>query len=584
MKLSKLYSDNKAIFSDVRFNSGLNIVLASVEKRGDKSKDSHNLGKTSLGKLIDYCLLKEVKNDFFLYQNPNYFKDLSFFLEIENNGNYITIKRSVVDRNHVSILCHSEGNKDLSVNKDWTHWNVSIKKAKEILNAYLNWGTSKDFSYRNHISYFLRTQDEYKAVFKLNTNQSDKYWKPVVAELLGFNADQVKQFYSNEEAIKQNKEDIKALKKYLPNTGIIHSIEKELEKLKNSYDQKSLSFLNFSLSKAQKLDEISSQIDREISDRCELLYRLKAHLDKINFQLNQKIEIFDLEATKALFEEVNIFFPEQLKQNYEALISFNHEITQERQYYLLQTRNKISKDIDEINSELLQLEKERDGALNFLNNTDTKQTFTYLLQDMQRLSELIANKEQLLKQKDLLESILNKNFSINKQQNTIIENLEHFVSEPDGIYLLIRQTFREVIKKVLNSKAEIAVSLNSSNHLDFKTYFVKNDGSISKASEGHSYQKILCVAFDLALLRSRLSEPYSRFVFHDGVLESLDIRKKENLIDLYRDFSNDGLQIILTAIASDIPSGESDISKTFNEKEIILNLTEKKRLFNVPPW
>ena len=585
MKLSKLYCDNKLIFSDLRFNPGMNIVLASVEKQSDKTKDSHNLGKTSLGKLIDYCFLKEVKSDFFLYQNPIYFEELSFFLEIENGDSFITVKRSVKDRGYVSIICHLEGDQDFSQRHvPWLHHNIPIKKAKEILNAYLNWGNSKDFPYRDHLAYFLRTQDEYKTVFKLNPNLSDKIWKPIVAELLGFDALQVEQFYSNEELIKNNRRDIIALEKYLPGKSNSSKLRDELTELHNSYDQKRLSFLNMMLSKSHKSEELANKIDQEISDRSQLLYRLKVQLKKIDMQLTEKISKFDLKTTESLYREVKLFFPEQIKRDFDALLLFNREITTERKRYLSQTKKKLIEEINEVETELSQLESERESALNFLKNADIKQTLTYLFGDMRKLAEEIANRNLKIEQEMLLEEIKEKNTAVEKRQDEIIQNLNRSISEPDGIYLLIREIFRKIIEKVLNARAELNVSLNKSQHLDFKTNFINADGSFSKASEGHSYQKILCVAFDLAVLRSRITEPYSRFVFHDGVLESLDKRKKENLIELYRDLSAQGLQIILTAIASDIPSGETEIFKTFSQSEIIIELTENNRLFKVPPW
>lgn len=54
-------------------------------------------------------------------------------------------------------------------------------------------------------------------------------------------------------------------------------------------------------------------------------------------------------------------------------------------------------------------------------------------------------------------------------------------------------------------------------------------GNATSADLGHAYRKLLCIAFDLAVLRAHLDDEFPRFVYHDGVLESLDDRKKENL-------------------------------------------------------
>lgn len=66
MKLSHLYTNNPAIFTPIRFREGLNVILARIQHPKDHEKVSHNLGKTLLIDVIDFCLLKEVgtKNHF----------------------------------------------------------------------------------------------------------------------------------------------------------------------------------------------------------------------------------------------------------------------------------------------------------------------------------------------------------------------------------------------------------------------------------------------------------------------------------------------------------------------------------------
>ncbi|MDR0571474.1 MAG: DUF2326 domain-containing protein [Rickettsiales bacterium] len=63
---------------------------------------------------------------------------------------------------------------------------------------------------------------------------------------------------------------------------------------------------------------------------------------------------------------------------------------------------------------------------------------------------------------------------------------------------------------------------------------------------------MLCIAFDLAVLRVHLDVRYPRFVFHDGVLEALDDRKKMKLLEVLRRYAGYGLQPIITVIESNV--------------------------------
>lgn len=56
MMIIKLYSNRKE-FEDVCFHDGLNVVLGEVHLEKDREKDTHNLGKSTLCQLLDFCLL-----------------------------------------------------------------------------------------------------------------------------------------------------------------------------------------------------------------------------------------------------------------------------------------------------------------------------------------------------------------------------------------------------------------------------------------------------------------------------------------------------------------------------------------------
>lgn len=67
MKLSKLYSNKPDVFSPIIFNDGFNVVYADIRHPQDKKKDTHNLGKTTLAKLLDFTFLsEEIKSNFCL--------------------------------------------------------------------------------------------------------------------------------------------------------------------------------------------------------------------------------------------------------------------------------------------------------------------------------------------------------------------------------------------------------------------------------------------------------------------------------------------------------------------------------------
>ncbi len=108
----------------------------------------------------------------------------------------------------------------------------------------------------------------------------------------------------------------------------------------------------------------------------------------------------------------------------------------------------------------------------------------------------------------------------------------------------------------------------------------------TSAQRGHTYQKLLCIAFDLALLRTHVDAGFPNFAYHDGVFESLDKRKKTNLVEVLRENVEAGLQQIITLIDTDLPPSV-DGAPVFDESEIVLRLHdegEEGRLFRMASW
>lgn len=57
MKPSKLYSNKSDIFVPIEFTPELNVVLAEIRLPENRNRDTHNLGKTTLGRLLDFGFL-----------------------------------------------------------------------------------------------------------------------------------------------------------------------------------------------------------------------------------------------------------------------------------------------------------------------------------------------------------------------------------------------------------------------------------------------------------------------------------------------------------------------------------------------
>jgi uncharacterized protein YydD (DUF2326 family) len=91
----------------------------------------------------------------------------------------------------------------------------------------------------------------------------------------------------------------------------------------------------------------------------------------------------------------------------------------------------------------------------------------------------------------------------------------------------------------------------------------------------------------MAVLRANLEKRAPRFVYHDGVFESLDDRKKLNLLAVMREYASFGLQFVITLIDSELPAPAKGDESIFADEEIVLRLHDEGpegRLFKMAAW
>jgi uncharacterized protein YydD (DUF2326 family) len=172
-------------------------------------------------------------------------------------------------------------------------------------------------------------------------------------------------------------------------------------------------------------------------------------------------------------------------------------------------------------------------------------------------------------------------------QTQIEADVEKQNSDQNSLFSAIRVFFSEIVEEVIDRKALLSASPNQAGHLEFRAEILDGSGNATSADLGHTYRKLLCIAFDLAILRAHLDDKFPRFVYHDGVFESLDDRKKENLLNIFRRYAELGLQPIITLIDSDLPARAADDDSVFTPDEIVVTLHDKGehgRLFKMKAW
>lgn len=598
MKLSRLYSNRPDVFGPIDFVPGLNVVMAEIRLPENRKKDTHNLGKTTLGRVLDFGFLAARDPKFFLFKHLDLFKDFVFFLEIElTDASYLTVRRGIEEASKISFKKHEARHQDFSAIGDagWDHFELPFDRAKDMLDSLLDWRALKPWDYRRELGYLLRSQDDYRDVFQLQkflSGHSD--WKPFLAHTLGFDGQIIELHYKKEQELEEKQQVVQAIMTELG--GSVEDISKIegillLKHKESERKQKLLDAFDFRAQDKERTKQLVDEIDERIAELNSERYSLNQNKRKILASLEDDQILFSPDEAQKLFQEVGVLFKDQIKKDFQQLISFNRAISEERRQYLQVERGDIETELKRINAELNTLGKRRSDMLSFLTATDVFSKYKQVSDEMVGLRADITSLER---QRGFLTRLQEHRAEIRaiteergRLQMLIEADVEKQNSDGNSLFSTIRLFFSEIVEDVIDRKALLSVSPNKEGHLEFKAEILDESGNTTSADLGHTYRKLLCIAFDMALLRAHLEHKFPRFVYHDGVFESLDPRKKQNLLTEIRKYTEMGIQSIITLIDSDTPDPTKDDAEAFSADEVVLTLHDENsqgRLFRMKAW
>lgn len=589
MQLSRIYCNFPNIFSPIDFNFGqhahrLNVVLGEVRKPGDKKRDSHNLGKTTLLNLIDFLMLRGASQEFFLVKHEERFRDFVFFLEIAlNAGDFATVRRSAAVPSKISLKRHPEPGLDLAEapEDEWDHVDLSFEEGVKLLDAWLDLRILKPYDYRRAITYFLRSQGDWTDELQLQKFQQgrDLYWKPFVAHLFGFNGTAVQRKYELDDEIQKQRQrqaerqaEVQYKEDDLPALGARISVLKQhVDALEEQLDA-----FRFDQEERRIMRELVSEVEGEIATINDELYDIRYDVKQIDAALDHK-DKFDLRQVNEIFREANVHFPEQIKKRYEDLVDFNKKVTHERNVALRARRRVLEAREAELFDRKQVLDDRREGQLKLLRSTDTFDKFKVLQKDVTvQRAELVYLEEQR-KKLEQVAAIATAVRELDRERGRVVDEIKAMVSRENTLCDRFRKTFNDYCQRVLSHEGIFYFNVNSSNNFDYTIGLGLNGqtGKTSSQGDGTSYRKLVCALFDLALLKVYENSSFFHFVYHDGVFEGLDDRKKEALLDVVRErTAGNRTQYILTLIEADLPRDRAGQAVNFPDDEIVLRLND----------
>lgn len=594
MKLSRLYTNNDSVFAPINFRDGLNAIIARIQHPMDKKKSSHCLGKTLIIDVIDFCLLKKVgKKEHFLKSRDDLFGDLIFFLEIElGNAEFVTVRREVRDATKIAFVRHRERHLNFNDTPDykWDHTAVSLSASVRMLDGYLELSAIKPWSYRKGFSYFLRRQEDYSDEFQLRKfiNNNHKDWKPYVARVLGFdeaaiiekyNADAEEKVIRTQRDEAQNDVTVKVSDYEKLQAKILAKGDEVAEKV-FALDQ-----FDFNAQELGLNQELADEIEGRIANLNDSIYNARFDLAQIRKGLETKVD-FDLKDVQRIFEEAKLAFPDQLIKDYAELIDFNKKIHAERHAVLVKRTAELELLLSSLETELSDLSTKRMNILQILGGTDSLEKFKQLQKELDHDRASLALMQEKAAKLDKIKEFNELLRKAKEQQEELTIKISELIANGSLRYYGIQRVFSRIIKDVLHRNAVLYVKQNDQGNIEFHAeYTDSEDEEATQERRGTTFRKILCIAFDLAVLINYSKDRFFHFVYHDGALEQLESKRKLALLSVCRAAcAEHGIQYIFSAIEEELPTSDDSDNLCPKPDEIVLELNDSGkdgRLFKV---
>jgi uncharacterized protein YydD (DUF2326 family) len=598
MRLTRLYSNRPEIFQAVEFNAGVSAVFAEIRIPENRQLDTHNLGKSIFGELIDFCLLKGKDPDYFLYRHPERFSEFAFLLEMEVGADdFLTIRRPVdpgskIDfkRSEVSLPDANDLDRE-----EWDHLELPFEKANLLLDGILDFTALQPWDIRKLVGYLIRSQQDYRDVFQLGKfSGKHRDWKPFVAHLMGIPAQPVIDLYEKKDEIEKAGDQLRTLNQEWGADDIDPSLLDGLISVKRrevETKKKAMNAFNFAEEDRETIARLVDDIEVRIVALNDEAYRLAQLIARLDASLEEHKVVFAPDAASRLFEEAGVAFDGQIKRDFEQLLSFNRAITKERREALVKQRSDAKSRVTEVEKQLEALNEERKKSLEFLRESDDLTKYKDLTQELAsaqaELSTLEAKRVAASRLVELRRELRSLDEDFGHLQTTVEDLVDAASKDESSRFARIRGYFSDIVTEVVGEGAVLAISTNSKGGLEFRAEFVRESGVATSEDRGTSYRKLLCIAFDLAVIRAYEDEKFPRFVYLDGALEQLDPRKQEKLVGVFREYAASGLQPIVSLLDSDLPAPLDENSLTLSQKDIVLPLHdegEDGRLFKMPGW
>lgn len=554
---------------NIEFHSGLNFIVDETPNN-DAKATGNNIGKTTVLKLIDFCLGAKQS---IIYSDTETKKE-----------EYELVKEFLQDNNIIITLTLVEDLKDENSKKVTVVRNfLTGKNAVRLING--KHIKEKDFDktllsymFPNHnaekptlrqiISHNIRYKDESinNTLKTLNSFATDAEYETLYLFLLGcdFEDGAKKQeilIKIKQESLYKDRLEKKQTKNaYEVALSILEDEIDELERKKSNLN------INPNFEKdLENLNQIKYVINRESSKVTNLKMRRDLIIDSRNEILKNKSDI-DIQQLKIIYEQATNKI-ESIQKTFEDLVQYHNKMILQKVKFITEELPNLEEQIEKSENNIKRLLEEEKVLTEKISKSDS----------FSQLEEIIAEINERYRQKGEYENVISQLTEAEENINQYNDELKMLDDE------LFSNEFEEKLKRQINVFNKYFSTV--SNELYGERYALKHDKITNKngqqlfkfssfnanLSSGKKQGEILC--FDLAyiIFAEEQNMPCLHFLLND----KKELMHDNQLIKVAEFLADRNIQLVVSILKDKLPE---ELNK---EEYFIVKLSQTNKLFRI---
>lgn len=562
-------SGKKGVIRKIDFKQGVNLIIDNTEP--DKVKmTGNNVGKTTVLKLIDFCLGANGKIIYTDTENrkSEYSEVKEFLIEEEvmislvltddiSNENARTVE---IERNFLSgkkKIIRIDG-RDILVKEFENELWKAIFKRKLIDKP----------SFRQVISHCIRYKNENidRTLKTLNQYTTDVEYETLYLFLLGCNVNKGERKQQLSAKLKQEQAFKDRLESKQKRTAYEMALALVKEEIIQLDEKKKYLGLNASTENdVESLNRIKIEINRHSSLLSKLLIR-KSLIEEAKKELSEEKTNFNIDQVRLLYNEAKINIS-NLNKTFEDLVNYHNNMVVEKMKFIISDLPELEGQIFDENehlSALLQQEKELSEKVS------RGEVF-------EGLEEIISELNDKYRQKGEYETIVSQLFETESRIDEITDELngiddflfsKEFEEQLKHRIFIFNKYFSTVSKELYDEQYALTYQQVVNKN---RTKVYKFDSFNANMSSGKKQGEILC--FDLAYLMFAQDEgiPSLGFLLND----KKELMSDNQLIKTAEYVQNKPLQVVVSMLKDKVPE------KALKSSHIVLELSQKEKLFKI---